>query len=155
MDATKLLTEDHEKVKKLLKQLNETSTGAGKSRTDLLDKIATELKVHTTIEEEIFYPAFKQACGDVEDDKLYFEALEEHRAAGELVLPDLQATDVGSEQFGGRAKVLKDLVEHHAEEEEDEMFKRARKVFSKDELEDLGNQLQARKQELMQQSMAA
>lgn len=155
MDATKLLIEDHEKVRQLLKQLSESTKRAGKSRTELLHKIALELKVHTQIEEEIFYPAFKEASQDAEDQKLYFESLEEHRAAGELVLPDLLDTDVGSEEFGGRAKVLKDLVDHHAEEEEHEMFKRARKVFSKDDLERLGNQLAARKQELLQHKAAA
>lgn len=155
MDATKLLTEDHEKVRQLLKQLTESTVRAGKTRAGLLDKIALELKVHTQIEEEIFYPAFKQAAEDAEDQKLYFEALEEHRAAGELVLPDLQKTDVASEQFAGRAKVLRDLVEHHAEEEEDEMFKRARKVFSKEDLARLGDQLAARKHELLQQKTAA
>lgn len=155
MDATKLLTEDHEKVRQLLKQLTESTVRAGKTRAGLLDKIALELKVHTQIEEEIFYPAFKQAAEAAEDQKLYFEALEEHRAAGELVLPDLQKTDVASEQFAGRAKVLRDLVEHHAEEEEDEMFKRARKVFSKEDLARLGDQLAARKHELLQQKTAA
>ena len=155
MDATKLLTEDHEKVRQLLKQLTESTVRAGKTRAGLLYKIALELKVHTQIEEEIFYPAFKQAAEAAEDQKLYFEALEEHRAAGELVLPDLQKTDVASEQFAGRAKVLRDLVEHHAEEEEDEMFKRARKVFSKEDLARLGDQLAARKHELLQQKTAA
>lgn len=155
MDATKLLMEDHEKVRHLLKQLTDSTARAGKTRAGLLDKIALELKVHTQIEEEIFYPAFKQAAQDAEDQKLYFEALEEHRAAGELVLPDLQKTDVASEQFAGRAKVLRDLVEHHAEEEESEMFKRARKVFSKEDLASLGDQLAARKHELLQQKAAA
>lgn len=155
MDATKLLTEDHKKVRQLLKQLSESTKRAGKSRTELVNKIALELKVHTQIEEEIFYPAFKQASDDAEGRKLYFESLEEHRAAGELVLPDLLKTDAGSEEFGGRAKVLKDLVDHHAEEEEGEMFKRARKVLSRDDLERLGQQLAARKQELMQQKAAA
>ena len=151
MDATKLLTQDHEKVRKLLKELAETSERATKSRTELLQKIALELKVHTTIEEEIFYPAFRQAREDSENEKIYFEALEEHRAAGDLVLPDLQKTPVDSEKFSGRAKVLKELVEHHAEEEEDEMFKRARKIFPEDELEALGEQLEARKQALMRE----
>ncbi len=155
MDATKLLMEDHEKVRHLLKQLTDSTARAGKTRAGLLDKIALELKVHTQIEEEIFYPAFKQAAQDAEDQKLYFEALEEHRAAGELVLPDLQKTDVASEQFAGRAKVLRDLVEHHAEEEESEMFKRARKVFSKEDLARLGDQLAARKHELLQHKAAA
>ena len=80
---------------------------------------------------------------------MYFEALEEHRAAGELVLPDLEKTNVTSDQFGGRAKVLKELVEHHADEEEKEMFPRARKLLDAATLADLGQQMQARKQELL------
>ncbi len=151
MDATKLLTQDHDKVRKLLKEHAETSGRASKSRTELLQKIALELKIHTTIEEEIFYPAFREARRDAENEKIYFEALEEHRAAGDLVLPDLQKTPVDSEKFGGRAKVLKELVEHHADEEEDEMFKRARKIFPEDELEALGAQLETRKKELMKE----
>ena len=150
MDAISLLTEDHQKVRKLLKELNGTTARATKTREELLEKIAVELKVHTQIEEEIFYPAFKQACNDADNDKLYYEALEEHRAAGELVLPDLLATDVNSEKFSGRAKVLKELVEHHADEEEAEMFPRAKKIFSAEDLKNLGEQLNSRKQELLE-----
>ena len=80
---------------------------------------------------------------------MIFEALEEHRAAGELVLPDLMETEVASDQFGGRAKVLKDLVEHHAEEEEKEMFKRARELFDRAQLAELGERMAARKEELL------
>ena len=149
MDAITLLTEDHRKVRKLLDELNATTDRAEKKRTALLAQIAKELKAHTTIEEEIFYPAFKDAGRKSDDDKLYFEALEEHRAAGELVLPDLLRTKVTSEQFSGRAKVLKELVEHHADEEEQEMFPRARKLMDKQALVDLREQLAARKRELL------
>ncbi len=154
MDAIKLLTEDHQKVRKLLKQLSETSERASKTREGLLEKIAVELKVHTQIEEEIFYPAFKQACNKAECDKMYFEALEEHRAAGELVLPDLLKTDISSEKFSGRAKVLKELVEHHADEEESELFPRAKKILSNEDLEELGEQLNSRKQDLLETTTA-
>lgn len=149
MDAITLLTDDHRKVKKLLGELNETTNRAEKTRGELLAQIARELKAHTTIEEEIFYPAFKEAGQKRDDDKMYFEALEEHRAAGELVLPDLLKTQVTSDQFGGRAKVLKELVEHHADEEEKEMFPRARKLLDAAALKDLGERMQARKQELL------
>lgn len=149
MDAITLLTDDHRKVKKLLGELNETTNRAEKTRGELLAQIARELKAHTTIEEEIFYPAFKEAGQKGDDDKMYFEALEEHRAAGELVLPDLLKTQVTSDQFGGRAKVLKELVEHHADEEEKEMFPRARKLLDAAALKDLGERMQARKQELL------
>jgi hemerythrin superfamily protein len=149
MDAIALLKDDHQKVKKLLGELAETTSRAEKTRTELLTQIGRELRAHTKIEEEIFYPAFKEAGEKSEDDKLYFEALEEHRAAGELVLPDLENTNVTSDQFGGRAKVLKELVEHHADEEEKEMFPRAKKLLDGAALVELGQRMQARKQELL------
>ncbi|MGN6512441.1 MAG: hemerythrin domain-containing protein [Lysobacteraceae bacterium] len=149
MDAITLLTEDHRKVRKLLDELEQTTNRAEKKRTELLAQIAKELEAHTSIEEEIFYPAFKEAGEKSDDDKMYFEALEEHRAAGDLVLPDLMKTSVTSEQFSGRAKVLKELVGHHADEEEKEMFPRARKLLGKQALADLGERLAARKRELL------
>ncbi|HVX04026.1 MAG TPA: hemerythrin domain-containing protein [Rhodanobacteraceae bacterium] len=155
MDATKLLKQDHEKVRKALADLARTTEQDADKREELLGEIALDLEVHTQIEEEIFYPAYKKACGDEENDKLYFEALEEHRAVGDLVLPDLQNTPTRSEKFGGRAKVLKDLVDHHADEEEETMFKRARKVFSSEQLEELGARLAERKEELVREHATA
>ena len=150
MNAIELLKADHEKVRGLFEQLTKTTKRAEKTRAELLEKIRLELDVHTQIEEEIFYPAFKEAVGESEDEAMVFEALEEHRAAGELVLPDLLETDITSDRFSGRAKVLKELVEHHAEEEEKEMFKVARKVLSAEQLQTLGEEMAARKQELLQ-----
>lgn len=149
MDAITLLTNDHKKVRTLLGELADTTSRAEKTRTELLAKIALALKVHTTIEEEIFYPAFKEAGQKSDDDKMFFEAMEEHRAAGDLVLPDLLKTQVTTDKFGGRAKVLKELVEHHAGEEEKEMFPRARTLLGKEALVELGERMAARKQELM------
>ncbi|WEN14861.1 hemerythrin domain-containing protein [Rhodanobacter sp. AS-Z3] len=155
MDAITLLKNDHDVVEKLLTELAATTPRAVKKRAELLDKIRVELKAHTTIEEEIFYPAFK-AKGDASDDeKLYFEALEEHRAAGDLVLPDLLKTAVDSEQFSGRAKVLMELVKHHADDEEKEMFPRCKKLLGKDELASLGEQMAKRKAELVKELKTA
>jgi hemerythrin-like domain-containing protein len=149
-NALELLKEDHQKVKKLLNELTETTTRAVRTRPQLLADIEHELKVHTRIEEEIFYPAFK-AAGGSDHKEMNFEALEEHRAVDELVLPDLKNTDPTSEQFSGRAKVLKELVEHHADEEEEEMFKMAKKALSDEELRSLGERMSARKQELQEE----
>lgn len=154
MDAIQLLKADHTKVRALLAEMAETTTRALKKRADLLDEIRVNLKAHAQIEEEIFYPAFKQA-GDKEEAKMYFEAMEEHRAAGDLVLPDLLNTDTGSEKFSGRAKVLKELVEHHVKEEEEEMFKEAKKLFSKVELNELGARMEQRKGELIKELSGA
>lgn len=150
MNAIELLKADHEKVRGLFAQLSDTTKRAQKTRVELLEKIRLELDVHTQIEEEIFYPALKEAVGEGEDEAMLFEALEEHRAAGELVLPDLLATDVTSDRFTGRAKILKEMIEHHAEEEEKEMFKTARSVLGKERLDELGGQMAARKRELME-----
>ena len=148
MDAIKLLKTDHKLVKELLSQLEETSERATKKRAALLQEIQVNLKAHTTIEEEIFYPAFKEA-GRKAEAKMYFEALEEHRAAEDLVLPDLLGTDPSSVEFSGRAKVLKELIEHHADEEEKEMFKDAKELLSKEELAELGARMEERKAEVI------
>jgi hemerythrin-like domain-containing protein len=149
MDAIALLLEDHATLRELLGELVETTSRGVKKRQALLTKLEANIKSHTTIEEEIFYPAFKEAGQKSDDDKMYFEALEEHRAAGELVLPDLLDTDPSSEQFSGRAKVLKEMIEHHAEEEEKEMFPRAKKLLDRNERAELGDQMERRRAELL------
>jgi len=152
MDAITLLKNDHKTMRSLLDRLEKSTSRGVKTRKELLVRIEADLKAHSSIEEEIFYPAFKEAGRKNDDDKMYFEALEEHRAAGDLVLPDLLGTDPASEQFSGRAKVLKELVEHHAGEEEKEMFPRAKKLMDRAELNALGEQMQMRKRELMANS---
>lgn len=154
MDAIKLLKADHKEVKKLLQDLADTTPRGVKTRTELLSKIRVLLKAHTQIEEEIFYPAFKDHRKKGEDDQMYFEALEEHRAAGDLVLPDLLKTAVDSEKFSGRAKVLKELVEHHADEEEKEMFPRAKELLTPQQLLQLGERMEQRKAELVKELRA-
>ena len=149
MNAIQLLKDDHKKVRALLSELESTTSRGVKTRTQLLAKIGAELRAHTKIEEEIFYPAFKAAGEKSDDESMYFEAKEEHRAVELLVLPDLEKTDPGSECFGGRAKVLKELIEHHAGEEEKEMFPRARQLLSAAELNELGARMEARKRELL------
>jgi len=150
VNAIDMLREDHEKVRELLSQLSSTTNRAAKKRSDLLQKVKKELLIHTQIEEEIFYPAFRDSQAD-ESKKLFYEAKEEHRAVDELVLPDVENTEPASEEFAGRIKVLKDMIEHHAEEEEQEIFPKAKKALSKEELEELGERMAERKQELEQE----
>lgn len=148
MNAIEMLKSEHREVSTMLAKLAETTNRGIKKRKDLLTRIASDLRSHTALEEEIFYPAFKEAGKRAGDDKLYFEALEEHRAAEELVLPDLEATDPASSSFSGRANVLKELIEHHVDEEESELFPRARELLGSDTLEQLGEQMETRKREL-------
>jgi hemerythrin superfamily protein len=144
MNAIDLLKADHQTVKTILAQLSESTDKAIKKRTDLLDKLEMEISIHTKLEEEILYPAFK-AAGTREQDVLYFEAKEEHRTVDSLVLPDLKQTDPGTPEFAGRVKVVKELLEHHIEEEETEMFPQAKKLLGKSRLDDLGEQMEAMK----------
>lgn len=139
-DAIDLLKQDHQKVKELLSQLAESSDRAIQTRRDLVGKIASELRIHTKIEEDVFYPAFRDA-GKHDEKKMYHEAVEEHRAVEELVLPDLEKTDPGSDQFAGRAKVLKELVEHHADEEEEDIFPKAQQLFDAEQLSSMGQKM--------------
>jgi hemerythrin-like domain-containing protein len=147
LDAIALLTSDHETVRELLSQLEETTDRGTKKRMDLLQKLGVEIRVHARIEEEIFYPAYKAATKSKEDAKLFFEAAEEHGLV-DIVLPALEDTDPTTEPFGAKAKVLKDLIEHHAEEEESEMFPKAKKLLGKERLKELGAEMEARKEEL-------
>lgn len=144
-DAIALLKQDHATVRKLLKQLE--SAEDPDSREELLQRVEMEVKIHTQIEEEIFYPAFKESARSEKDSEIYFEAIEEHHVV-DLVMPEIKGIDTDDETFSAKAKVLKDLIEHHAEEEETEMFPRARRLLGAQELRALGEQLQERKQEL-------
>jgi len=146
-DAIALLKKDHEKVRGLLGDLDKSAMHGGPKAEKLVTQIDTELKIHTTIEEEIFYPAYREAVRSKEDKQLYFEAKEEHHVV-DLVLPEVNDGEKGGEEFAAKAKVLKELVEHHAGEEEKEMFPKARKVFSRTELQDLGDRMAQRKKEL-------
>lgn len=146
-NALELLKEDHEKVKHLLDELSHTDSRAEKKRTELIEKISEELRIHTKIEEEIFYPAFR-AAGNKEEKVMFHEATEEHRAVEELILPDLEGTPVTTDAFSGRAKVLKEMIEHHVTEEEEEMFVKAKELLSESELQELGARMQEMKSSL-------
>ncbi len=147
MDAVDLLKDDHEKVKKLLSDLDSTTERGVKTREELFAKVKQELTVHESIEEEIFYPALKE---HPKAKDLVLEAYEEHHVV-DMVMAEISEVPFDDETWGAKLTVMKENVEHHIEEEEDEMFKQARQVFSKEELEDLGNRMQMRKEELLAQ----
>ena len=154
MNAIELLTNDHKLVKKLLEELSATTERAVKKRAELLQRIEQEVRIHTQLEEEILYPAIKQAGGK-EEAKMYYEAKEEHRTVDSLVMPDLLETDTGTVEFAGRVKVMKELLEHHIEEEESELFPTARKLLGKDALEQMGQAMEAQKKLLKGEQRAA
>jgi Hemerythrin HHE cation binding domain len=141
MDAIQLLKADHDKVKKLLTELESTTERAIKTRTELFETIKTELTVHEIIEEEIFYPALKE---HPKAKDIVLEGYEEHHVVDTL-MGELDALPVDDETWGAKAKVMQENIEHHIEEEEGEMFAKARQVFDRAELVELGERMAERK----------
>ncbi len=141
MDAITLLKTDHEKVAGIFEELEPTTERAVKTREELFTKLKQELDVHAHIEETIFYPVLKQ---EAETRDITLEGIEEHHVI-KMLLTELAGMGVGSEQWTAKLKVLKENVEHHVEEEEDDMFKGAREVLSKEQLESLGTRMEAEK----------
>ena len=142
MNAFTLLKADHEKVAGILEKIDGTTERATKGREDLFAQLKNELDVHTRIEEEILYPALEEF---EETRAISLEAFEEHAVVKQL-LEELAATPKDDETWTAKFTVLKENIEHHVEEEEGEMFKKARKVLSADEISALGERLQEAKQ---------
>lgn len=134
MNAITLLKDDHDRVKKMLAEGEETTDRAEKTRTELFATLKEEMLIHERIEEEIFYPSLKE---HPKAEDIVLEGFEEHHVVDEI-MGELETTDVTDEQWSPKFKVMKENIEHHIEEEEGEMFKIARQVFSDEELEELG-----------------
>ena len=143
-NAITMLKSDHANVKKLLRELEATTGRAVKERERLVSEIERELKTHAQVEEEVFYPAFLTATEGTDAEDMFYEAAEEHHLV-DIVLPALCHANPKSHEFEAKAKVLKDLVEHHVKEEEGEMFVKARQVFDDEQLRALGDLMQSRK----------
>lgn len=149
MDAITLLLDDHKMLRKLSEEFAETTERDIDTRKTLLDRLEIELKAHTTIEEELLYPAFIAATDDVEDKRRVAEGIEEHRVCDSKVIPDLHKGDASTIAYSGQAKVLKDYIFHHLDEEEEDMFPKIRELIGRKELQELGDRMLARKKELL------
>ncbi len=145
MDPMKLLKKDHDEVKRLLKQLDETTERAEVTRTEGFEELKTRLDVHETIEEEILYPALKEHA---KTKAITLEAYEEHHVV-DMLMAELGDTPVTDDTWAAKLTVAKENLEHHIEEEEDTMFKQARQVMDDDELDAVGDRMAARREELL------
>lgn len=144
-----MLKADHATVKRLLRELDETTERATKQRERLCADIEREVKIHAQLEEELFYPTFKAAAEKKRaDDDLFYEATEEHHVV-DMVLPALKAANPKSKEFSAKAKVLRELIEHHIREEEGQMFAQARQLLDEGQLRALGDEVAARKETLV------
>jgi hemerythrin-like domain-containing protein len=141
MNSLTLLRKDHREVKELLKQAEDADTG---QKQKLFEQIKSELQVHETIEEEIFYPALKEHAKTKE---LALEAYEEHHVVDQI-MSELEQLSPDDETWDAKFSVMEENLKHHINEEEREMFEQAQKVFSDEELDQLGEQMLQRKEQL-------
>ena len=138
MNPIVMLTKQHRAVEALFKKI-ENAKRADQRRA-LLGELASDLTLHMQIEEKIFYPAVKE-LETKKAEEMVLEAYEEH-AVVKLVLAELPKIDPEDERFEAKMTVLQELIEHHVEEEEDEMFKLAKKIDG-DDLEMIGERMTA------------
>jgi hypothetical protein len=143
MNALTMLENEHRAMRELLAKLEATTERGIKTREELYSTIKGALTLHEIIEEEIFYPALK-VHPKAED--IVLEGYEEHHVV-DLVMRELEDTPVDDETWGAKAKVMQENVEHHMEEEEGDMFKQARAIFDRAELEALGDRMTDRRTE--------
>jgi hemerythrin superfamily protein len=142
-DATALLRADHKLVSGLFEEYEKASTKAMKKK--IVTQICMELSVHAQVEEEIFYPAVKQA---LKDHELVPEATVEHATLKSLIA-QVEGIEPDGEMFDAKIKVLCEYVKHHVKEEQEEMFPKAKAAHL--DMMELGDKITARKQELMTQ----
>lgn len=138
MDPFKLLKTDHKKVSQLFKQIE--SASANNRKAQLFSQLKDELDIHAHIEETLLYPALENK---EESREITLEAYEEHKVVKDL-LAEL-ATQAPNDEWDAKLTVLRENVEHHVEEEEGELFGKARKVLSRDQIERLGAEMEAEK----------
>jgi iron-sulfur cluster repair protein YtfE (RIC family) len=149
MHALELLKSDHQKVSELFAQA-EASQSEG-NRGQIFEKIKTELETHTHIEETVFYPRLEQE-EDLKD--MVAEAYEEHSEVKNL-LREIEALSGDSSEFDAKLKELQENVEHHVEEEEEEMFPVVEQNFDASALKELGKQMETAKKEYSKQQSSS
>ena len=137
MDALTLLKKDHDEVKKMLKDLDDTTDRAIKTRQDLFERLKFSLTVHEQMEEAVLYPALKEHAETME---IVLEAYEEHDVV-DTIVGELEQTPFDDETWHAKLTVMRENLLHHIQEEEDEMFGQVRRLFDKATLESLGEQM--------------
>ena len=127
------LKAEHDLLRRLFAEIEQSSDRAAMTRADLLERIEKTLVPHSRWEETVFYPAFVRRA-DRDGHRAHAEALLHHAVITRTVLPTVKASDTATAEFAGRAKVFGELFDHHAREEEQTMFRLARQMFTSEEL---------------------
>jgi hemerythrin-like domain-containing protein len=151
MNAIDLLETDHRAIEGLMDELEHTTERALKTRPELFRKFRIQLTVHEVIEETIFYPALKE---HPKARDIVLEGYEEHHVVDE-VMAEIADTPIDDETWSAKAKVMVENVRHHIQEEEQDMFRKARAAFNREELEALGERMQRRKTDALLEQEAA
>ena len=149
-NAIDLLKEDHDKVKKAFKEFEKMDRADAETCRQVVETVCTDLRIHTTLEEEIFYPAVREA---IDDEDIMNEAAVEHETA-KMLIEQLENMEPDDPNYHATFTVLGEYVMHHVKEEEGEMFPQAKKAKDLD-LEALGERMKARKDELMAETEQA
>ena len=137
LDAIELLEQEHRQFERLLKEGEESTERAKKGRKELLATLIAGLNAHELMEEKVLYPALQS---HPEAREIVLEGFEEHHVA-DVIAAELKQVATDDEQWAAKFKVLKENIEHHIQEEEGEMFRTARGIFSKEELLDLADRM--------------
>jgi len=144
--AIEMLKEDHAKVKKAFKEFEDMDRSDAETCRQIVQSVCEDLKVHTTLEEELFYPAVREA---IEDEDIMNEAAVEHETA-KMLIEQLENMEPDDPNYYATFTVLGEYVMHHVKEEEGEMFPQAKKADL--DLEELGARMQERRNELLAQT---
>jgi len=145
--ALELLMSDHRKVEDLFEQFEQEKDSDEGTRREIAQQICAELTIHAQVEEELFYPWLREQLED-DDMEMVEEAQVEHNTAKDLIAQIEGATDI-DEVYNAKVKVLSEYIKHHVQEEENEIFPEVRD--QQEELDELGQEMSARKGELMEE----
>ncbi|MEO8192148.1 MAG: hemerythrin domain-containing protein [Acidobacteriota bacterium] len=145
-DPVRMLKQDHRNVEALFEQYEKAGEGARATRKEIVEQISRELEIHAQLEERIFYQGFKTVSKE-DPKKVVRESFEEHKIVKTLLF-ELAALHPSDEQFEAKVTVLKESVEHHVEEEENELFPAAEKLFSEDQKRDVAVRMRELKSKL-------
>jgi len=141
--ALEMLSADHRKVERLFAEYERMKEQEDESRVALAQRICTELTIHMQVEEDLFYPWLRE---NMDDTDMVAEALVEHASAKQLI-SEIMAAGAADEPYDAKVKVLSEYIKHHVKEEENEIFPEV--ASESEELDELGQELAARKAELM------
>ena len=150
MDAIALLQRDHKEVEQLFKEFEKLTERAHKSKEKIVNKVIRELAIHSAVEEMLFYPAVRTAALKAtvrtlkEAGETVLESLEEHHVV-KWTLSELEKMGSEDERYDAKFKVLMESVRHHVEEEQEELFPKARRLLGEDMLDELGERIEKAK----------